>query len=53
MLYVSFFTSAKKGIPPNMQTASAVEANVKDGTITPSFGFNPSEISPKTRHLYH
>ena len=36
----------KKGTPPSIHTASAVEANVKDGTITPSFGFNPSEIRP-------
>ena len=49
ILNVSILTSEKKGIPPSMQTASAVEANVKDGTITPSFGFNPSAINPKTR----
>ena len=36
-------------MPPSIQTASAVEAKVKDGTITASPGFNPSAIKPKRR----
>ena len=48
ILNVSTLTSEKKGTPPSMQTASAVEANVKDGTITPSFGFNPNEMRPNS-----
>ena len=53
ILNVSNLTSEKKGIPPNIQTASAVEAKVKDGTITASPGFSPSAINPKRRASVH
>ena len=49
ILNVSNLTSEKKGMPPSIQTASAVEAKVKDGTITASPDFNPSAIKPKRR----
>ena len=33
ILKVSLFTSEKIGIPPTIEIASALEANVNDGTI--------------------